>query len=165
LNSLVDVRALYECSCGCRHGKWSIFNGIIDDIEALSEVKNKHASSTATKRRCQEEAERIRKEAHGNHSTKEYAHNMAEWSKMAQIYNENMQKFMDMRSDMHIYLLFLLILLVYYLIMCIVCYLIIECGCTHWIDCQCSTSSSSASPDASDMCFNFHCLQIELMEM
>jgi hypothetical protein len=107
----------------------------------------------------------IRKEAHENRSTKEYAHNMAEWSKMAQIYNENMQKFMDMRSDMHIYLLFLLILLVYYLIMCIVCYLIIECGCTHWIDCQCSTSSSSASPDASDMCFNFHCLQIELMEM
>jgi hypothetical protein len=51
--------------------------------------------------------------------------------KMAQIYNENMQKFMKVRSDMHIYLLFLLVPLVYYIIMCIVCYLIIECGHTH----------------------------------
>jgi hypothetical protein len=54
LNSSVDVRALYECSCGHRHGKWSIFNGIIDDIEALAEVKNKHASSATAKRRRQE---------------------------------------------------------------------------------------------------------------
>jgi hypothetical protein len=74
--------------------------------------------------------------------------------KMAQIYNENMQKFMKVRSDMHIYFLFLLVPLVYYIIMCIVCYLIIECGRTHWNACQCSTSSSSASPDASEMCFN-----------
>jgi hypothetical protein len=79
LNSLVDVRALYECSCGRRHGKWPIFNGIIDDIEALAEVKNKHASSAAAKRQRQEEAERIRKEAHESRSSKEYAHNMAEW--------------------------------------------------------------------------------------
>jgi hypothetical protein len=78
---------------------------------------------------------------------------MAEWGKMAQIYNENMQKFMEVRPDMHIYLLFWLVPLVYYLIMCIVCGLIIKCGCTHWNVCQCSTSSST-SPDASDMCFN-----------
>jgi hypothetical protein len=82
LNSSVDVRDLYECSCGRRHGKWPIFNGIIDDIEALVEVKNKHASSVAAKRRRQEEAEHIRKEAHESHSVKEYAHNMAEWGKM-----------------------------------------------------------------------------------
>jgi hypothetical protein len=37
-----------------QHGKWSIFNGIIDNIEALAEVRNKHASSVAVKCRCQE---------------------------------------------------------------------------------------------------------------
>ena len=102
LTSLVDVRALYECSCGRRHGKWPIFNGVIDDSEALADVKNKHASSTAAKRRRQEEAERIRKEAHESRSAKEYAHNMAEWGRMVQICNENMQKFMQVRSDMHL---------------------------------------------------------------
>jgi hypothetical protein len=154
LNSPVDIRALYECSCGCRHGKWSIFNGIIDDIEALAEVKNKHASSATAKCRRQEEAEHIRKEAHESRLAKEYAHNMAEWGKMAQIYNENMQKFMEVRSDMHIYLLFLLVLSVYYLIMCIVCDLIIEYNYTHWNACQCGTSSSFGSSDASEMCYN-----------
>jgi hypothetical protein len=37
-----------------RHEKWSIFNGIIDDIEALAETKNKHASSAAAKRQREE---------------------------------------------------------------------------------------------------------------
>jgi hypothetical protein len=131
-----------------------IFNGVLVDIETLAEVKNKHTSSAAAKHRCQEETERIRKEASESHLSNEYAHNMAEGGKMALIYNENMQKFMEVRSQLHIYLLFLLVPLVYYLSMCIVCDLIIECGCTYWNASQCSTSSSSASPDASDMCFN-----------
>jgi hypothetical protein len=32
----------------------------------------------------------IRKEAHESRSSKEYAHNMAEWGQMAQVYNKNM---------------------------------------------------------------------------
>jgi hypothetical protein len=63
LNSLVDVRALYECSCVGPHGKWAIFNGIVDDNEALAELKNGHtASSIAAKRKRQEDDERARKE-------------------------------------------------------------------------------------------------------
>ncbi|KAF2913806.1 hypothetical protein DAI22_10g114100 [Oryza sativa Japonica Group] len=32
MNSPVDSRALYECSCGRPHGKWATFNGMVDDI-------------------------------------------------------------------------------------------------------------------------------------
>ena len=35
LHSLVDARALYECSCGRPHGKWATFNGRINDRSPL----------------------------------------------------------------------------------------------------------------------------------
>jgi hypothetical protein len=71
LNSPIDVKVLYECSCNRLHGKWTIFNGIIDDREALAEITNNCASSAAAKHQRQEEAERIRKEARDTHSAKE----------------------------------------------------------------------------------------------
>ncbi|TVU01241.1 hypothetical protein EJB05_53279, partial [Eragrostis curvula] len=40
LHSPVDVKALYECCYGRQHGKWAIFNGVIDDREALAELKS-----------------------------------------------------------------------------------------------------------------------------
>jgi hypothetical protein len=101
LNSPIDVKALYECSCGRPHGKWAIFNRIIDDREALAEIKNNCASSAAAKRRRQEEVERIRKEARDTHSAKEYAQSMMEWGRMAQIHHENMQKFMEVSSNIY----------------------------------------------------------------
>lgn len=103
LHSPIDVRALYACSCGQRHGKWAIFNGVIDDREALAEVKNDRASAMAAKQRRQEEDERIRKEANDSHSAKEYAQNMLEWGIMVQLYNENMHEFIEVRNEITLY--------------------------------------------------------------
>jgi hypothetical protein len=110
LNSPVDVRALYECSCGRPHGKWAIFNGIVDDNEALAELKNSHtASSIAAKRKRQEEDERARKEARECHATKEYAQAMLEWGRVMQSHNETMQRFWPVRSDISLFCLFVII--------------------------------------------------------
>jgi hypothetical protein len=92
LNSPTVVKAIYECSCGRAHEKCAIYNGIIDDREALVEIKNNCASSAATKCRRQEEAERIRKQARDTHLAKEYAQSMMEWGRMAQIHHENILK-------------------------------------------------------------------------
>jgi hypothetical protein len=60
LHSPVDVKALYECSCGRSHGKWALFNGIVNDREVL-EMKRSHAlfngcqASTSSGRRTYKE--------------------------------------------------------------------------------------------------------------
>lgn len=64
MNPPVDARALYECPCCRQHGKWAIFNGVVDDREALTGVNNNRTLSSATNRRRQEAAECIWKEAH-----------------------------------------------------------------------------------------------------
>ncbi|RLM86565.1 hypothetical protein C2845_PM04G24650 [Panicum miliaceum] len=79
LHSPVDVRALYQCSCGRPHDKWTIFNGIVNDREALPELKKSRACVMAAKRQRQLEEERARKEAHESHLAKEYAQRMFDW--------------------------------------------------------------------------------------
>jgi hypothetical protein len=55
LHSPVDVRALYQCSCGRQHGKWATFNGTINDSEVLPQLKRSHASVMAARRQRQQE--------------------------------------------------------------------------------------------------------------
>ncbi|RLM64607.1 hypothetical protein C2845_PM16G04330 [Panicum miliaceum] len=95
LHSPVDVRALYQCSCGRPHGKWTIFNGIVDDRVALPKLKKSRASVMAAKRQRQLEEERARKEAHESHLDKEYAQRMFNWGKIVLNHNDSMQKFME----------------------------------------------------------------------
>ncbi|KAL6870899.1 hypothetical protein ACP4OV_014747 [Aristida adscensionis] len=96
LNSPVDVRALYECSCGRPHGKWAIFNGIVDHSEALAELKSSRTnSSIAAKRKRQEEDGRVQMEAHDCRVAKEYAQNMLEWGRVMQGHNATMHSFLQ----------------------------------------------------------------------
>ena len=99
LHSPIDARALYQCSCGRPHGKWATFNGIVNDSEALADLKRSRASAMAARHRRQEEEERMRKEAHDSRLAKEYAQNMLEWGRMVHAHNENIQRFMEVRSD------------------------------------------------------------------
>ena len=88
LHSPVNVRALYQCSCGWPHGKWTIFNGIVNDREALPELKRSRASVMVAKCQRQLEEERARKEAHDSHLAKEYAQSMFDWGKIALNHND-----------------------------------------------------------------------------
>ncbi|CAL5078980.1 unnamed protein product [Urochloa decumbens] len=92
LHSPVDVRALYQCSCGRSHGKWALFNGIVDDREVLPELKRSRASSMAAKRQRQLEEERAKKEAHEGRLAKEYAQKMSDWGEVVM---SQMQRFME----------------------------------------------------------------------
>ncbi|PUZ51086.1 hypothetical protein GQ55_6G145600 [Panicum hallii var. hallii] len=93
LHSPVDVKALYQCSYGRPHSKWTIFNGIINDGEALPELKKSRAS--VAKRQRQLEEERARKEAYESRLAKEYAQRMFDWGKIVLNHNDSMQKFME----------------------------------------------------------------------
>ncbi|KAL6639429.1 hypothetical protein ACP70R_023159 [Stipagrostis hirtigluma subsp. patula] len=99
LHSPVDIRALYDCSCGRAHGKWALFNGIVDDTEALSELKSSRTTSVAAKRKRQEEEKIARQkeaqEARDSRLAKEYANSMMQWGQMVQQQNQNFQKFME----------------------------------------------------------------------
>ncbi|CAN6322887.1 unnamed protein product [Urochloa humidicola] len=95
LHSPVDVRALYQCTCGRPHGKWATFNGIVNDREARAELKRSRASSAAAKRQRQEEENRIRKEAHDCSMAKEYAQNMLQWGTIVQAQYDHIQSFME----------------------------------------------------------------------
>ena len=76
LYSLVDARALYECSCGRPHGKWATFNGMINDKGVLPDLRRSHACAMAARRQRQEKEERLRKEAYDGRAAKEYAQSM-----------------------------------------------------------------------------------------
>jgi len=101
LHSPVDVRALYECSCGRPHGKWATFNGMVNDKEVLPDLRRSRESTMAARRQRQEEDERLRREAHDGRVAKEYAQNVSAWSTMVHAYTESMQKFMEVTSHMH----------------------------------------------------------------
>jgi hypothetical protein len=98
----VDARALYACSCGRPHGKWALFNGAINDNEALADLKRSHASAMAARRQRQEEEDRMRKEASDSRLAKEYAQNMLDWGKTVHAHNENIQRFMEVRCVIYI---------------------------------------------------------------
>ncbi|KAL6627760.1 hypothetical protein ACP70R_031486 [Stipagrostis hirtigluma subsp. patula] len=96
LHSPVDVRALYECSCGRSHGKWATFNGAVDGTEALAEVRSGHDSIRAAKRQRQEDEERLkRRQAHDTNAAKMYAQTVLEWGKGIEQRDQNMQSFMQ----------------------------------------------------------------------
>ena len=99
LHSPLDVRALYQCSCGRQHGKWATFNGTVNDSEVLPQLKGSHASAMAARRQRQQEEEQLRKEARDSRLAKEYAQTMMEWGRMVQDRDEKIQKFMEVRSD------------------------------------------------------------------
>ena len=52
----------------------------------------------AARHQHQEEEDRMRKEASDGRLAKEYAQNMSNWARMVHTHNENMQKFMEVRS-------------------------------------------------------------------
>lgn len=97
LHSPVDYRALYQCCCGREHGKWATFNGIINDREALPELKRSHASVMAARRQRREEEERLRKEANDSKLAKNYADSMLEWGRTVQSQYGTLQRFMEVR--------------------------------------------------------------------
>lgn len=100
LQSPVDPRALYACSCGRPHGKWAIFNGMVDDREAMAEVKNSRASLVVAKRQRREREERERRRhSEDSRVAKEYAQQMLEWSRSVHNCNGSMQKFMEMKTS------------------------------------------------------------------
>jgi hypothetical protein len=65
-----------------------LFNEVINDNEALPELRSSHANSAAARRQRQEEEERLRKEAHDDRAAKEYAKSMFEWGATVHAYNE-----------------------------------------------------------------------------
>jgi hypothetical protein len=110
LHSPVDARALYRCSSGRPHGKWAIFNGVVNDNEALPELRSSHANAVAARHQRQEEDECLRKEAHDGRVAHEYAKSMFEWGATVHAYNENIQKFMEVSCGIHP-LVFILVLI------------------------------------------------------
>jgi hypothetical protein len=78
-----------------------LFNGVINDNEALPELRSSHANAAAARRQRQEEEERLRKEAHDGRMAKEYAQSMLEWGATVHAYCENMQKFMEVSCSIH----------------------------------------------------------------
>lgn len=107
MNSPVDSRALYECSCGTPHGKWATFNGMVDDSEAMAEIERRSTSSTANKRRRQEEDDHERARLiEDARIAKEYAQRVLEWSSGQDSYNNTIKLILEVQSV--IYLLFLL---------------------------------------------------------
>jgi hypothetical protein len=107
MNSPVDSRALYECSCRRPHGKWATFNGMVDDSEAMAEIERRSTSSTANKRRRQEEDDHERARLiEDARIAKEYAQRVLEWSSGQDSYNNTIKLILEVQSV--IYLLFLL---------------------------------------------------------
>lgn len=59
---------------------WSLFNGIVNDIEVISEVRATGTSSAALKRRRVEEIEDVRrKESEKTKKAEAYANNLLSW--------------------------------------------------------------------------------------
>jgi hypothetical protein len=78
-----------------------MFNGIINDNEALPELRSSHANAAAARHQRQEEQEHLMKEAHDGHAAKEYAKSMFEWGATVHAYSENIQKFMEVSCGIH----------------------------------------------------------------
>lgn len=80
LKNDVSSKALYDSSNGKPHGTWSLFNGIVNDIEVIVEVRATGTSSAALKRRRAEEIEDVRrKESEKTRKAEAYASNLLSW--------------------------------------------------------------------------------------
>ncbi|XBI52005.1 hypothetical protein VPH35_034447 [Triticum aestivum] len=88
--------ALYDCSNGKPHGTWSLFNGIVNDIEVISEVRATGTSSAALKRRRAEEIEDVRqKESEKTRKAEAYANNVLSWGVGMYEHCNEIQKFLQ----------------------------------------------------------------------
>uniref|UniRef100_A0ACD5UIW8 Uncharacterized protein n=1 Tax=Avena sativa TaxID=4498 RepID=A0ACD5UIW8_AVESA len=99
LHSPIVPQALYEAGKGKLHGKWSLFNGVVDDRETLREVQISRSSSSS-KRQRQENDRRI---AEQQELMKRHALSMTEWGKSVQATVENslggLHKFLMRSAD------------------------------------------------------------------
>ncbi|VAH59155.1 hypothetical protein VPH35_043754 [Triticum aestivum] len=88
--------ALYDCSNGKPHGTWSLFNGIVNDIEVISEVRATGTSSAALKRRRAEEIEDVhQKESEKTRKAEAYANNVLSWGVGMYKHCNEIQKFLQ----------------------------------------------------------------------
>uniref|UniRef100_A0A8R7V154 Uncharacterized protein n=1 Tax=Triticum urartu TaxID=4572 RepID=A0A8R7V154_TRIUA len=96
LKNDVSSKALYDCSNGKPHGTWSLFNGIVNDIEVISEVRATGTSSAALKRRRAEEIEDVRqKESEKTRKAEAYANNVLSWGVGMYEHCNEVQKFLQ----------------------------------------------------------------------
>ncbi|XBH84229.1 hypothetical protein VPH35_072466 [Triticum aestivum] len=80
LKNYVSSKALYDCSKGKPRGTWSLFNGIVNDIKVIYEVRATGTSSAALKRHRAEEIEDVcRKESEKTQKVEAYANNLLSW--------------------------------------------------------------------------------------
>ncbi|XP_015689722.2 uncharacterized protein LOC107303725 isoform X1 [Oryza brachyantha] len=79
-NNPVDPQALYNCSARKGHGRWATFNGLINDKEAIDEVRVGRASSVVRKRLCQEQDENEkRRQSEKIRRTEDHAKSVLSW--------------------------------------------------------------------------------------
>jgi hypothetical protein len=81
LHSPIVPQALYEAGSGKPHGKWSLFNGAVEDKETLQEVQINRSSSLSKRQRVD------RRIDEQNEAMKRHVHNMTEWGKICPIYS------------------------------------------------------------------------------
>ncbi|XBH80759.1 hypothetical protein VPH35_106442 [Triticum aestivum] len=88
--------ALYDCSNGKPHGTWSLFNGIVSDIEVISEVRATGTSLAALNHRRAEEIEDVRqKESENTRKAEAYANNVLSWGVGMYEHCNEIQKFLQ----------------------------------------------------------------------
>lgn len=96
LKNDVSSKALYDSSNGKPHGTWSLFNGIVNDIEVIAEVRATGTSSAALKRRRAEEIEDVRrKESEKTRKAEAYANNLLSWGVGMYKHCNGIQKFLQ----------------------------------------------------------------------
>jgi hypothetical protein len=83
LHSPIVPQALYEAGSGKPHGKWSLFNGAVEDKETLREVQINRSSSLSKRQRVD------RRIDEQNEAMKRHVHNMTEWGKSVQATVQN----------------------------------------------------------------------------
>uniref|UniRef100_A0A0E0CIY8 Uncharacterized protein n=1 Tax=Oryza meridionalis TaxID=40149 RepID=A0A0E0CIY8_9ORYZ len=83
MRSPVDSLALYESNYGKPHGKWPLFNGVVNNKEALVEVKSGSSSSALKRQRREAEDLQRRRESEKFQLQNVYTQKMSEWSTKA----------------------------------------------------------------------------------
>lgn len=83
MSSPVDSLALYESNYEKPHGKWPLFNGVVNNKEALVEVKSGSSSSALKRQRREAEDLQRRRESEKFQLQNVYTKKMSEWSTKA----------------------------------------------------------------------------------
>ena len=78
------------------HGKWPLFNGIVNDTEVIAELRATGASLAALKRRRAEEIEDVlQKESEKARKAEAYANNVLSWGVGMYEHCNGIQKFLQ----------------------------------------------------------------------